>query len=146
MTHTENKELHRNGPCKVQYGSIYGFNGCMIENPAVILDITKDPDDILTLHRYGSADAIKSTYDNMHDRYIRAGFTEMAENLVMITFDTITGFADYDRMTGAKFTTDEICTLINWLGNAISVKSFNELFVSEETAHAELAKLMSFGF
>lgn len=146
MTHTENKKLHRNGPCKVQHGSIYGFNGCMIENPAVILDISKDPDDILTMHRYGSADAIKDTYNTIHDRYTRAGFTEMAENLVMITFDTITGFADYDRMTGAKFTTDEICTLINWLGNAIPVKRFNELFTSEEDAHAKLAKLMSFGF
>lgn len=143
--HTEN-ELHRNGPCKVQYGSLYDINGCMIEHPAVILDITKDPDDILTLHRYGQADAIKGTYDTMRDRYVRAGFTEMAENLVMITFDTLTGFADYDRMTGAKFTTDEICTLINWLLNTIHVKSFNELLVSEEAAHAKLAELMSFGF
>lgn len=146
MTHTENKELHRNGPCKVQYGSIYNLNGYMIERPAVILDITKDPDDILTLHRYGPADAIKGTYDTMHDRYVRAGFTEMAENLVMITFDTITGFADYDRMTGAKFTADEICTLINWLGNTIHVKNFNELLASEEAAHAKLEELMSFGF
>lgn len=143
MTHDE---LHKNGPCKVQYGSIYSFSGNMIEQPAVILDISKDPTDILTVLRYGSAKDIKSTYDVMHDRYTRAGFTEMAENLTMITFDTVTGFTDYDRMTGAKFTTDEICTLINWLNNAITIKDFNALFESEETAHKKLEQLMSFGF
>lgn len=145
MTHTKN-ELHGNGPCNVQYGSIYGFNGNLIEYPTVILEIPKEPDDILTLHHYGSAESIRKIYNTMHERYIHAGFTEMIENLVMITFDTLTGFADYDRMTGAKFTTDEICTLINWLCNAIYVKNFTELLESEEIAHAKLRQLMSFGF
>lgn len=145
MTHTEN-ELHRNGPCKMQYGSIYGFKGNLIENPAVILEIPKEPDEILTLHHYGSAESIREMYNAMHDRYIFAGLIEMTENLVMITFDTLTGFADYDRMTGANFTTDEICTLINWLCNTIYVKNFNELLESEEIAHAKLRQLMSFGF
>lgn len=137
---------HKNGPLTVQYGSIYGPSGNLIEHPAVILDVAENPGDILTLLRCGSAESIRGIYDVMRERYLRAGLTEMAESLVMITFDTVTGLVDYDRMTGANFTTDEICTLINWLGNTIQVKDFNALLKSEEISHAKLAQLASFGF
>lgn len=137
---------HKNGPLTVQYGSIYGPSGNLIEHPAVILDVAENPGDILTLLRCGSAESIRGIYDGMRERYLHAGLTEMAESLVMITFDTVTGLADYDRMTGANFTTDEICTLINWLGNTIQVKDFNALLESEEISHAKLAQLASFGF
>ena len=137
---------HQHGPCMVQYGSIYDMEGLMVEKPAVILDISEDPEDILHMLGYGSAENIRKKYDTMREKYIAAGFPKMAETLVIIRFDTLTGFADYDRMTDAKFTTDEICTLINWLCNSIYVKDFNNFLVSEDAAHNKLAQLASFGF
>lgn len=137
---------HQNGPCTVSYGSMYGFNGSIIEHPTVILDIPKDTEEIVTLHKYGSEDKIKPLYDEMQSKYKAHGFDEMAESLTLISFNTLTGFANYDKMTQAKFTTDEICTLINWLNNSIYVKSFIEFIQSDEAAmHKHLAQLASFG-
>lgn len=142
-------KLHQNGPCTVSYGSMYGFDGCMIEQPAVILDMSDkdDSNSILTLLKYGSHERIKPLFEHMRTKYKSAGFDEIADNLTLISFNTVTGFADYDKMTNAKFTTDEICTLINWMQNVIPVKSFIELIESDETTiHERLAQLASFGF
>lgn len=145
----ENKP-HQNGPLKTEYGSIYGFNGNMIENPAIILDIPEEADDdseIITLHKYGSAEAMQEIYKTMYARYANAGFDDMAKSLTLIEFNTLTGCADYDRFSGAKFSTDEICTFINYLNNCITIKQYKELFEGEEThIHERLAKLASFGF
>lgn len=138
---------HQNGPCTVSYGSMYGYNGCMIEHPAIILDIPKDTEEIVTLHKYGPEDKIKPLYNEMQSKYKALGFDEMAESMTLISFNILTGFADYDKMTQAKFTTDEICTLINWLNNSIYAKNFIEFTQSDKAAmHAHLAKLASIGF
>lgn len=143
----KDKKPHENGPCTVSYGSMYGYNGDMIEHPAVILDMSQDPEEILILHKYGPEDKIRPLYEEMQAKYKAFGFDEMAESLTLISFTTITGFPDYDKMVQAKFTTDEICTLINWLNNCIHVKSFTEFMQSDEAAmHARLAQLASFGF
>lgn len=147
----ENKNKpHQNGPLKTEYGSIYGFNGNMIENPAIILDIHEDADDdseIITLHKYGNAEDMQKIHKTMLAHYINAGFDDMAKSLTLIEFNTLTGCADYDKFSGAKFSTDEICTFINYLNNSITIRQFKELFEGEEThIHERLAKLASFGF
>lgn len=147
----ENKNKpHQNGPLKTEYGSIYGFNGNMIENPAIILDIPEETDDdseIITLHKYGNAEDMQKIHKTMLAHYINAGFDDMAKSITLIEFNTLTGCADYDRFSGAKFSTDEICTLINYLNNSITIRQFKELFEGEEMhIHERLAKLASFGF
>ena len=80
---------HKNGPLTVQYGSIYGPSGNLIEHPAVILDVAENPGDILTLLRCGSAESIRGIYDVMRERYLRAGLTEMAESLVTVSGNSL---------------------------------------------------------
>lgn len=147
----ENKNKpHQNGPLKTEYGSIYGFSGNMIENPAIILDIpgeTDDDSEIITLHKYGNAKDMQKIHKTMLANYINAGFDDMAKSLTLIEFNTLTGCTDYDRFSGAKFSTDEICTFINYLNNCITIRQFKELFEGEEThIHERLAELASFGF
>lgn len=145
----KNIKLHQNGPCRVFQGNMYGFNGYIIEHPSVILDMSdKDkPDGILILLKYGSDEHIKPLFEDMREKYKSAGLNKIADNLTFISFNTVTGFANYDRINNAKFTIDEICTLINWMQNAISAKSFIELIESDETTiHERLAQLASFGF
>lgn len=141
-------KLRENGPCTVSYGNIYGFDGCMIENPTVILDIDKEnPDNIVTLIKYGNEIDIKSYYDNMIDKYKKSGFEYMTDNLILITFKMKTGFLYYDKMVNAKFNSDEICTLLNWLNNHIHVKSFLQFVNADEnTMHEKLSTLADLGF
>lgn len=142
--------LHKNGPLKVEYGSIYGFTGNMIENPAIILDIpdeSADDSEIVTLHKYGNTESMQKAYETMHTRYENAGCEDMVKSLTLIVFNVQTGFADYDKFSGARFSPDEICTLINYLNNSITIKQFRELFyVEEDRMHARLAELASIGF
>lgn len=122
----------------------------MIENPAIILNIHEDADDdseIITLHKYGNAEDMQKIHKTMLAHYINAGFDDMAKSLTLIEFNALTGCADYDRFSGAKFSTDEICTFINYLNNSITIRQFKELFEGEEMhIHERLAKLASFGF
>lgn len=137
---------HRNGPCTVSYGSMYGFNGCMIENPSVLLDVDME-DDRVVLVKYGPKDGIKEYFDNMVQRYKANGFDNLVDSLRFISFNTLTGFPEYDEMTKAKFTTDEICTMINWLNNHISAHQLNDLFTADEsTMHERLKQLAEIGF
>lgn len=142
------KTPHENGPCKVSYGSIYGYSGCMIEQPiSIIIDIPEDENDVITVHKYGTQSQLQPTYDRIQSQYRKNGFDNIADNLVLITFNAISGFADYDKMTNAKFTTDEICTIINWLNNTIYAKSFHAFTQLDEPAmHARLRELAEFGF
>lgn len=141
------KKLHENGPCTVMYDSIYGFNKCMIENPAVIIALPESDDDTVTLHKYGPADKLSDIYDDMRKKYETAGFKDMADALVLINFNTLSGFADYDRITDAKLTSDEACTLINYLNNHICLKTYKTLTVLDEAGlHAKIKELADFGF
>lgn len=137
---------HKCGPLVTKYGSLYSSNGCMIENPAIIINVPEKDDDIVTLLKYGSADSIRKKYMDMCNSYKNNGFQEFMDNLKIMEFNTLTSFNEYDKITGANFTTDEICTLINWLNNHISLKSFNELFSSEENMHKTLSELAALGF
>lgn len=137
---------HKYGPLITKYGSLYSLNGCMIENPAIIINVPEEDDDIVTLLKYGSSDNIRKKYTDMCNSYKNNGFQEFMDDLKIMEFNTLTSFSEYDKITGANFTTDEICTLINWLNNHISVKSFKELFSSEENMHKTLSELATLGF
>ena len=117
--------IHERGPLVTKYGSLYSLNGHMIESPAIIIDIPEEDDDIVTLLKYGSADNVRKKYMDMCNSYKNNSFQEFMDNLKIMEFNTLTSFNEYDKITGANFTTDEICTLINWLNNHISAKSFN---------------------
>lgn len=139
---------HQNGPCTVSYGSIYGITGTTIEDPAVIVDMSDDDDDaILTLIKYGSKKMIDDVYNKMHETYVKAGFHEMADNLTVLSFTVISGFPDYDKIFNARFTSDEICTLINWMNNCIPMKHFKTFLGMNETEmHDHLKHLEEIGF
>lgn len=137
---------HKCGPLVTEYGSLYSSNGCMIENPAIIINVPEEDDDIVTLLKYGSSDNIRKKYTDMCNAYKNNGFQEFMDNLKIMEFNTLTSFSEYDKITGANFTTDEICTLINWLNNHISVKSFKKLFSSEENMHKILSELATLEF
>lgn len=140
-------DLHKNGPCKVRDNSIYGFCDNLIENPAVIIDMPDNDDDVITMHKYGSKSGITDVFNNMREKFAAIGATDMADSLQLISFNVQTGFADYDAMSQAKFTPDEICTLINWLCNAIPKKNFTELLTGNEAAmHEKLKTLAEIGF
>lgn len=144
MKEYNTKELHRHGPCKVMHGSIYGFNGCMIENPAVVFSMN---DNDFVIYKYGPRDKLQTYYDNAVQKYLNNGFEDMAKELQILSFSVQTGFIDYDKTTNAKFTVDEICTFINWMNNSIPVKRFQELISSsEEGMHERLAELSELGF
>lgn len=141
-----NNYTHKCGPLVTEYGSLYSSNGCMIENPAIIINVPEEDDNIVTLLKYGSFDNIRKKYTDMCNTYKNNGFQEFMDNLKIMEFNTLTSFSEYDKITGANFTTDEICTLINWLNNHISVKSFKKLFSSEENMHKTLSELATLGF
>lgn len=139
--------MHKNGPCTVIYGGIYGFNKSMIENPAVIIAMPENDDDIVTLHKYGPADRLSGIYDDMRKKYKAAGFNDMADALVLINFNTLSGFADYDKTTGAELTSDETCTLMNYLNNSITLKTYKTLTaLNESELHAKIKELAEYGF
>lgn len=141
------KTLHENGPCTVMYGSIYGFNKCMIENPAVIIALPESDDDIVVLYKYGPVDRLSGIYDDMREKYEAAGFKDMADALVLINFNTSSGLADYDKTTGAKLTSDEICTLINYMNNSIPLKTYKKLTAFDEAGlHTKIKELTEYGF
>lgn len=139
--------LHKNGPCTVMHGDIYDFNKCMIKNPAVIIALPENDDDTVTLHKYGPADRLSGIYDDMRKKYETAGFKDMADALVLINFNTLSDFADHDRITDAKLTSDETCTLINYLNNHMYLKTYKTLTaLGEAELHAKIKELAEYGF
>lgn len=141
------KTPHQNGPCTVQYGSICGLDGYEIESPAIILCVPNETDDIVLLRKYGPVSKIAETYEKMRQKFISMDCRDDADELVLITFNAVSGFADYDKVSGAKLTPDEICTIINWLSNQISVAQYKDLMQKDEASlHEKIKKLYDFGF
>jgi hypothetical protein len=138
------EELHKNGPCTVIDGSLYDFNLNIVENLSVIIDVSGE---VLTLLKYGEKEMVSEYYQLMIDRYTEVRLYDMIAGIQFISFDVETGFCDYDKMTKAKFTVDELCTLLNWMHNSISTKQFIELINSnEDFIHKKLKELSELGF
>lgn len=62
-------------------GSIYDMNGCIIENPAILLDKSDG-----CVHGYGNAKNLLAKFTTMAAAYNQAGFTDMANDLLMLDF------------------------------------------------------------
>lgn len=62
-------------------GSIYDMDGCIIENPALLIDRSDG-----CVHGYGDAEAMNAKLVTMAAAYRRAGFTDMADGLMLLDF------------------------------------------------------------
>lgn len=135
---------HENGPCSVQYSSIYNFRMIEIDDPAILIDTSGDT---VILLKYGNKDMVMDYYDTVTDKYAAIGMNEFCSGMHVIVFNVKSGFAHYDDVTKAKFTVDEACTLINWLNNHILTSQLTELLESDEsTIHGKLHELAEIGF
>lgn len=62
-------------------GSIYDMNGCIIENPALLIDKSDG-----CVHGYGDAGNVNAKFEKMLNAYNKAGMQEMTENLMLLDF------------------------------------------------------------
>ena len=143
---TELKQ-HQNGPLTVVDDVIMDVFGNIINEPAVIVDMDSAPDATLVLLKFGDKSRVEKHYLASQAHFAAKGLSELFKYYTMLVFHPVTGFADYDNSQHAVFTKDEICTLINWLNNAIYVKQYEDLiYMSIENARKKLADLAACGF
>lgn len=119
---------------RVEYGSICGeYLSGFIDNMCIIVD--KDTGSIM---KYGDAETsdIKQYYQNMIEKYQKAGFDDMANCLMLIEFDRYDGILSIE----------EICTIVNYGMNCHSER-FLELFsMNENDLHQRITKLKEYGY
>lgn len=119
---------------KVIYGSITNDdNSFLIDNMGIIVD--KSVGSIL---KYGDVNTsnILSYYQTMITKYKEAGFDDMADDLIFISFDRYNG----------RISIEEICTIVNYGMNCHSER-FLELFNLEENAlHERVKQLQNYGY
>lgn len=138
-------EKHKIGICSEINGSVTVGYKCL-DTPAVIIDKPENEDDYVTFHKVGSVGNIREIYDDMCKKFNAAGFKDMADSLMMFTFNVKSSWSQCtDKHT--IFSADEVCTIINWLQNSISVGDLNKfLALNEDGMHKRVAELASYGF
>lgn len=62
-------------------GSIYNMEGCIIENPALLVDKSTG-----CVHGYGDAGSVSAKFMNMATAYNQNGLKEMADDLLLMDF------------------------------------------------------------
>jgi len=117
---------------KVEHGSIYNTNGCIIEQPDIIYDTDSG------LMRYGNAEKLRDHYDRIIEKYRKAGMFEMTET---------TKYAEFDRYFGV-LDIEEIKTLFNYFifGGAAGEKIHTTLSLDAQGLKAEIAKYKDMGY
>lgn len=118
---------------EVKYGTMYNKNGIGIDNLAVILDKTSG------VFRYGDVSTgMKTLFNDMVDNYIKAGFKDMAQNLIYLEFDRYDGILSIE----------EICTFANYIimVSANSETIIKMLNMSEDDLKKRLKELAELGF
>lgn len=122
-------------PLRVEFGSIYTESGFMIDQMGVVID--KDGG----LMKYGSLVGernIRDYYKDTVNRYKACGYSDIADNLVLVEFDRYEGVLSMD----------EVCTFCNYMiqCSANGSKIMKMLHMSEEEIHEKLSELSSFGY
>ena len=62
-------------------GSIYDMDGCIIEDPALLIDRSTG-----CVHGYGRAESVAAKFEAMSSAYRKNGFEEEADGLLMLDF------------------------------------------------------------
>ena len=143
MKDIKEKKPHENGIYEIRYGDIFNkYTDMPIENPAIIIDMETG-----AVIKCGSLSKIEKYYENFIERTSKIMPGE-EQNIVLFNFDHITGFEHYDKHTNAKFTNDEICTLINILNNCLGIERIKRLLyeLNEQQLHDELKRLRDIGW
>lgn len=127
-----------------QCGSIFSrYNpGFMVdEDVTVLLDIGSG-----TLLKVGRKEDVEKYHNKMYTEYVQTGYFTMIRDLKLITFHVKyenLGFAP----EGYNFDIDEVCTLINYLGNTIGAEKMNWLLgLSLDDLKTEIHRLQEIGF
>lgn len=132
----ENNELHSKCSFTTCYGSIKSKHSeCLIQYPvAVLVDL-----EFGTLLKVGEADWVNNYRNTMIEAYKKAGHAEMGNALTVVEFK--------HPLVDGKLDADEICTMINYLGNSIGEKSMKELLTMDiDNLKNKLKTLQEFGF
>lgn len=119
-------------PLKVINGNIYTQDGIEIDNMAVIFS------KYAGIMRYGDTVELREYYNKMKKEYIDIGFSNKAEELILIEFDKNEG----------TLNTDEICIFVNYMvmcsSNANRIMQLMNM--DEDTLKNELIELKRWGF
>ena len=119
---------------KVEYGSIYLKDSpVFIDNMCIIVD--KDTGSIM---KYGDAESsdIKQYYETMCKKYRDAGFSDIADALILIEFDRYNGILSIE----------EICTIVNYGMNCHSERCLELFDLEADELHKRIAELQGFGY
>lgn len=123
--------LHENGPWTVENGLFVNAYGACTNNPAVCFDISNG-----CVFKCCDTEIVQNYMAKAIDAYKRAGFTEMAQNITVITFDRY-GFLN----------ADSICTLMNYMQNSIDYEKMQKLLaMKEKELNNEIQRLQELGF
>lgn len=118
---------------EVKYGTMYNQNGIGIDNLAIIFDVNSG------VLKYGDVSrGMKALYEDMINKYKKAGLDDMANDLMYLEFDR------YDGVLSIE----EICTFANYmiLVSANSKTIMNMLNMSEEDLKIKIKALQELGF
>lgn len=105
-----------------------------IDNPIAVIDI-----DTGSVLKYGDRDKsdITEWYETARQKYVQSGFPEMAESLMLVSFDRYNSSLDID----------EICTMLNYMLNHIGPERMNRLLsIQTDELKQEITRLKEIGF
>ena len=130
--------MHKLGNFEVIDGTIFSKTTKRgIVQPTVIID--KDTGGILKI---GEPTFIHSYWDKKI-----ASIPFIAENCVIIEFNAKTNDESLDTYFNNNLTTDEICTLINYMNNSIGPEKMQQLFnMDQSVLKDKIESLQSVGF
>lgn len=96
-------------------GSIYSANGCILKDPCIMIDKESG-----CFHGYGSKDVMLAKYNTYVDRFVKAGMTDIAGDLVLLEFND---YADLDK----KCITYVIRRLLEYTATPFPIEFLNHL-------------------
>ncbi len=126
--------LHENGPWYLNNGIFTNryVPEAHTDNPAIYIDMDEG-----TLLKAGDANMVESYAATHIDRLLKYGFNKLAKGLTVIQFK---------NHSETHLTADEICTLMNYLGQTLGKETVNKLFQMPETElKNKLQKLQNIG-
>ena len=139
---------HTKGIYETSCGSIRNKEtGCLVDQPAALVD----PETGSVL-RIGNEDGVQEDliyyteiYKALHDS--DPGIPDYGKNLTLVRFASKWEAPGVEDRSGAEFSKDEVCTMMNYMMDHAGKKRLQELFrYTAEQMHEEMKKLYESGW
>lgn len=116
----------------IQYGTIYTPGGNGINNMAIIFDKSA------CFLKCGEVKDMEEYYNDMVSRYNKIGYSSMAKDLMLVSFDRYDGILNIE----------DICTLTNYMAmcSANGERILNILNMDKDRLIAEINMLREIGY